>query len=262
MHFELPNAGHLYAQARYESGDPTPEGAPILFLHGWATTGRIWRPVFERWQGKQQLVALDLRGAGYSFKPTGAEAYDLDVFTDDIATVIAALGGTVQLVGHSMGGLIAQKVACTRPESVIRLILVSPVPAGGVPLPEGDVAYLKSLVGTRAGMETVLSSMMASPLAPDILAGFVDDSATVSPTQYTATFDMWRRADFAAELSKITAPTTVICGAAEQPLNPELLQATVASLIPGAQLQTLAGVGHYPHYEGPDALTLALEAAL
>lgn len=255
MEFTLTGGERLFAETRGE-------GAPVLFLHGWATTGRIWRPVFERWRGGGTLVALDLRGAGYSAKPAGVEAYSVDHFADDVLQVARQLGARVALVGHSMGGMIAQRVASLAPERVAQLVLVSPTPAGGVPLPDADVAYFKSLAGTRSGMETVFGSMMAKRPDAATFERLVDDAASVLPTQYVAALDAWRGADFAAELGRITAPTTVLCGCEEQPLNPELLQAVVTGLVRGARQQVLDGVGHYPHYEAPDAFTAALEAAL
>ncbi len=234
------------------------EGAVVTVLvHGWATTSGIWSSVLERWPaGAGRVIALDLRGVGWSSKP--ADGYTLQAWADDIADVLGQLPEPVVLVGHSMGGTICQLVATRHPERIRRLVLVSPVPAGGVPLSEADVAWFRSLAGRRAGMETVLRSMMAAPPAESVVQQLIAEAATVLPAAYVQGLDAWRTANFADRLADIQAPTAVLGGALEQPLTPEVLQAAVADLIPGATFTAMPGVGHYPQLESPERFTDAL----
>ncbi len=251
MDFELDGGGHLHGH-RAGTGKIS-----TVLLHGWATTGRIWAPVLRRWPDTAGgVVALDLRGAGWSHKPD--QGFSTQDYARDVIAVLRQLSGPVTLVGHSMGGQIAQWIASQAPELVSKLVLVSPVPAGGVPFADADVAYFKSLAGRADGMRTVLSSMMV--VSPDdaTVAGLVADSATVTPSAYLQGFDGWRGADFADLLGGIKAPTVVLGGGAEQPLSPEVLKAAVVGLIPGALFVEIPDVGHYPQFEAPEVFAETL----
>jgi pimeloyl-ACP methyl ester carboxylesterase len=77
--------------------------------------------VAARVSSERQLVAVNLRGHGRSDWPG---TYSIQVFADDISTALASLGdGPVDLVGHSLGGLVACKVAVAHPDLVRRLVL-------------------------------------------------------------------------------------------------------------------------------------------
>lgn len=241
------------------TGSPV-EGAPtVLLLHGWATTSAVWAPTLARWTGSESVHALDFRGTGYSDKPdTG---YTIARFAADVVDVIDALGARVTLVGHSMGGLVAQRVALDHPDKLDRVVLVSPVPAGGVPLPPEDRAFFRSLAGRAEGMRTVLGSMMAGGTCPDFDALHAA-SASVHPACYLESLDAWSGASFADELSGISRPVHVVSGGAETVLSPELVRAQVVDAIPGATFEVLEGVGHYPQWEAPDRFVQVLRAAV
>lgn len=101
------------------------QGAPVIFLHGIGRTGQTWRHVFDELRSLPcRLVAFDLLGFGASPKP-GWVRYDID---DHAAAVIASIerlksGRPAVLVGHSMGCLVAVRVARRRPDLVHHLVL-------------------------------------------------------------------------------------------------------------------------------------------
>jgi len=99
-------------------------GAPVVLLHGVGSFGGVWKGVAERLSGKYRVVAFDLLGFGVSPKPDWPE-YSVD---DHARAAIAAiqrlrLRQPVVLVGHSMGCLVALRVARLRPRLVRHLIL-------------------------------------------------------------------------------------------------------------------------------------------
>ncbi|MFT5686089.1 MAG: non-heme chloroperoxidase [Myxococcota bacterium] len=246
--YTLESGYHLHFQSAGEGAVRT------VLVHGWGTTSNIWSSVLSRWPlGAGRVIALDLRGVGWSSKP--ADGYTLQGWADDLTGVLAQLPEPPILVGHSMGGTICQLLATQHPALIRRLVLVSPVPAGGVPLSDADVAYFRSLAGHRAGMASVLRSMMAAPPAESVVEQLISDSASVLPAAFIQGLDAWRAADFADRLADIQAPTAVLGGALEQPLTPDILQAAVVALIPGATFTLLPGVGHYPQLESPDHFT-------
>lgn len=233
-----------------------------VVLHGWAVSGASFRPLIDRWPASAgRLLVPDLRGTGWSAKPR--EGYTLERYARDVLALVDALSlPPFALVGHSMGGLIAQRVALDRPSALRKLVLVSPVPASGVPIGEADVAMYRSLGGHRAGLEQVIGSMMARRPSPEAFERVMADAASVVPEAFLGAFDAYRTASFADELASLRTPTLVMGGELEQPLSPEVLRAAVVGPIAGATLTVLPGVAHYPHVEDPDAFAKLLAEAV
>lgn len=255
MRVELGSGIQLHV---HSAGD----GAPTtLLIHGWAVSGRVWRPILDRWPAAAgKVLAPDLRGTGWSSKPR--EGYGIDDYAGDIVQLIDTLGlRDIALVGHSMGGTIAQRVALARGSALRRLVLVSPVPASGVPFGDEQLAFFRGLGGHRAGAEQTLGMMMARPCDPDLFDRTVECMATVVPEAFYGGFDAWRTADFAAEIGAISTPTVVMGGEVEQPLSPEVLQAAVVAPIPGARFVVIPGTSHYPQLECADEFMALLQAA-
>ncbi|KOG89115.1 hydrolase, partial [Streptomyces varsoviensis] len=102
-------------------------GPTLVFLHYWGGSARTWDPVVDRLPGRGVLT-LDFRGWGRSRDLPGP--YTLRRLADDTLAVLAAAGVTDHvLVGHSMGGKVAQLVAGARPDGLRGIVLVGPGPA-------------------------------------------------------------------------------------------------------------------------------------
>lgn len=253
MRVALAGDHHLHVSARGQ-------GAPdVLLLHGWVVSGEVWRPVLDRWPdtGAGRLIAVDLRGTGWSGKPpTG---YTCDDHARDVCALIDALElRDLVLVGHSMGGQIAQRVALERPASLARLVLVCPVPASGAPMPDAQIAALHALGGHEQGVRQVISMLMVRDVDPAALDRLVLAASATSRAAYHEAFDAWRTADFGARLAGVTTPTTVIAAERDAALPPDVVRATTADRIPGAAYLELPECGHYPQLEAPDLLTRVL----
>ncbi|EDM75782.1 hydrolase, alpha/beta fold family protein [Plesiocystis pacifica SIR-1] len=238
------------------------EGKPTLLVHGWGVPGTVWDPVLARWtEAAGRVLAPDLRGTGWSAKPR--EGYTLE---DDVRDVVALIDelelSDLALVGHSKGGAIAQAVALERPKALRKLVLVSPVPASGVALDEPTIAYFESMCGHREGASTLIGAMLAMTPEPALLEALVASMASVCIESLLGGFAAWRNANFGDRIGAIETPTTVLSGAAEQVLSPELMRTMVVEKIPGATLELIPGAGHYPQIECPDPFTAMLLAAI
>ena len=130
----------------------TGDGEPALvFLHYWGGSSRTWRIVIDRLGDKSRCIALDQRGWGASIA-TDAR-YDLSVMADDVEAVARQLGlGRYVLVGHSMGGKVAQIVAARRPKELVGLVLIAPAPPTPMPVPETVRA---GMLQSYAGLDAV-----------------------------------------------------------------------------------------------------------
>ncbi|MEA5449416.1 alpha/beta hydrolase [Leptolyngbya sp. CCNP1308] len=106
-------------------------GPLMLFLHGFPEFWYSWRHQLDAFSDRYTCVALDLRGYNDSDKPTGINAYRLEVLVEDVRGAIAALGyDQAVLVGHDWGGAIAWAFAYAHPELLQSLIVMnSPHPA-------------------------------------------------------------------------------------------------------------------------------------
>jgi pimeloyl-ACP methyl ester carboxylesterase len=124
-------------------------GAPVLAIHGITSSSRSWPFVADALDNP--VFAPDLRGRGRSNHlpgPVGMARH-----AEDCAAVVEAAGGTpVVVVGHSMGGFVAEVLAARRPELVAGLVLVD----GGLPFPPVDEAAV------LAGLQPIKQRLLAS----------------------------------------------------------------------------------------------------
>ena len=229
-----------------------------VFLHGWGLNSGTWDETFKKWPASSgKAIAFDLRGTGKSEKP--ATGHSLAEHAKDIIHTIRSLGlKEVSLVGHSMGGAIAQLVAVEAPELIKKLVLVNPVPASGVPLPPEAVGFFQSAAGNPDVCRQIFTSSMALKVPAAVMDNLVEESKSVSKAAVLEGLDAWRNASFAERIGKISCPTTLLCGDADPYLPMAFLQQAVADQIPGTKVRWIKGAGHYPHVESPDAFVGAL----
>jgi pimeloyl-ACP methyl ester carboxylesterase len=108
------------------------EAAPVLVLHGGLDHARAWDETCAALATKRRLIALDLRGHGDSDWARDG-AYDPPLYIFDVLQVVRALdAGPVAIIGHSMGAMIAMRLAAAFPELVSRMVLIEGVIGEGM----------------------------------------------------------------------------------------------------------------------------------
>jgi len=126
----------------------------FVFVHGFLDDAAVWRPLIAALHvPTSQSRAVDL--AGMSGCPQEAGPYTLGRYANDVIDVIDGLSGPVVLVGHSIGTLIAELAAVERPDRVVALALLTPMPLAGAHLPEAAVAPFKSVGGSAAAQRAL-----------------------------------------------------------------------------------------------------------
>ena len=110
------------------------QGKPIVFLHGYVDSARAWVPLLPQLPRDRRLIVVDLRGSGISSKPDCCYsrfdlAYDVRLLLDVLQVREA------DIVGHSLGSIVAQTFAETWPERTHRLVLVSSTGGARAALP-------------------------------------------------------------------------------------------------------------------------------
>lgn len=232
----------------------------IVLVHGWSVSGAVYDNLIDELASSDyRLIIPDLRGTGESDKPNGG--YSLENYLKDIEAVVAdANAADYVVVGHSMGGAIAQKYAARHASELSALVLMSPVPASGFPLPE-DIYELFWASADDPQLQAFIFTISSVDLDPADLDHLVADAGTVLPKASRQSLDAWTEADFADMLDQITAPTLVLVS--DDPFMPQaFLQQTVADPIANAQLEYFSGAGHYLQVEDPEQTSAAISGFL
>ena len=234
---------------------------PLVFLHGVGGGHHAWEgqlPYF----GGLGYPSHSWDQPGYGKSPI-VEPYDLERVCAALALLIDKLSDEpVVLVGHSMGGFIAQEAYVRHPKLVKALALCFTSPAFG----GGSSEFAKKFIADRiasldegrtmAEIATRLIPTMGSnsKLAEQIMAGVPPDTYRKAVLLLT-TFDRRR------ELANIKVPTLVLSGSDDK-TAPASVMEKMASKIPGADYVCLPGCGHLGPMDRPDEFNAALLAFL
>lgn len=223
----------------------------LVFLHYWGGSSRTWRYVAAELAPDFHTLAVDHRGWGDSDAPRAG--YALADMAADAEGVIAALDlRRYVLVGHSMGGKVAQLMASRRPAGLAGLVLVAPSPPTPMALPAAAREMMIGAYDSRATVETAIDTVLsAKPLRPEVREQVIADSLKGAPPAKLA----WPRAtsqeDITEQVGAIDVPTLVIAGELDKVDTPDVLRAELLPRVPGAAMHVLPGTGHLSMLESP-----------
>lgn len=247
------------------------DGEPLLLIAGLGYDRWMWHQMVPYLAEHFQVISYDNRGAGGTDKPAGP--YTAQLLADDAAALLRTLGiSQAVIMGHSMGGFIAQAFALSYPEMVSKLILSATNFGGPNHIPVTQEA-LVILMDTKSDPLTRLRNGILVSTAPQFAvtqAEFIETWINYRATHpldvagYQAQLAiglglMSPEACFENKLPQITAPTLIMFGAVDKvvpPGNAELL----ARQIPHSQITLLPEVGHFYPFEAPDAAAAAVVA--
>ena len=254
-------AVHLSREVTHGAAD----GTPTVFIHGVGSSIECWDGVLEHFEPPGPVIRYDLRGHGESPKVPGP--YELDDFVDDYVGLLGELGfGRANIVGFSLGGLIAQAIAIRRPESVERVAIMGAV--------AGRTADERAAVLRR--LEAVEKSGPAGIAAQGSDRWFTDDFAASHPdvvsrqmqrlastdrAGYEAAYRVLATNDLVGELHRIGAPTLVMTGEGDVGSPPHMSQ-LMALRIPNAEVVIIEGTKHGMLEECPERVARELSRFL
>ena len=231
----------------------------IVYLHYWGGSSRTWQPVIAAMPEGCRHVALDLRGWGDSDKPDGDVA--LADLACDVAGVVDALGlERYVLVGHSMGGKVAQLLAGGRPRGLCGLALVAPAPPLPLQLTDEQRGAMRMAYRDEHTVAATLdAALTAHPLPAPLRRQVIEDSLRGSLAARDAWLDEGVRADIAQAARNIDVPVLVLSGEHDRVDPPAALRAHLLPVIPQARLQIVPGCGHLLPLEAPQAVAGAID---
>ena len=244
---------------------------PVLLLHGIGGGRQAWGDA-----GSATGAALAAAGhltlavdfPGYGRSPT-IEPFDLAGLARSVITLIDQLdAGPVVLVGHSMGGMVAQELAALAPDRLAGLVLASTSPAFGKPGGDWQQAFLQDRfapLDAGLGMAGLAAQLVPAMVAPGtalpLLAAAQALMAAVPEATYRSAVTALLSFDRRAHLPAIAVPTLVTTGEHDRTAPPEVSR-RMAERIPGASCSTVPGAGHLLNLEQPQAFNAALLAHL
>jgi uncharacterized protein (TIGR02246 family) len=223
----------------------------LVFLHYWGGSSRTWEAVVNELSSQYRTIATDHRGWGDSDAPE--HGYSIADLADDAAEVIEALNlKRYVLVGHSMGGKVAQLLASRRPQGLAGVVLVAPSPPSPMALADEQRAAMAASYESRESVSWVLDNVLtANPLSPAYREQVIADSLRGAPQARAAWPNAAMLEDITREVHAIDVPVMVIAGERDQVDRVETLQRELLPRIAGARLHVLPGVGHLSPLEAP-----------
>src|ERR1044071_4662933 len=240
-------------------------GEPVVLLHGFPTSGHLWGEVVPLLPAGHRIVVVDLLGYGRSDPPEGRDI-SLRAHADRIIELFDMLGiNRACVVGHDLGGGVAQSMAIRHPHRVSHLCLVDSV--GFDAWPAREVKLARAMVPLTRHLPP---GMILSVVRGDLLRGYADhERGARSVEQYLRPFatpegrdalmrhlmalDARESMAYSSRLKEITAPTAIVWGKGD-PFLPHTLGKRLQGAIEGATLSVIADACHFTPEEAPEAI--------
>jgi 3-oxoadipate enol-lactonase len=233
--------------------DSGPVGAPaVLFANSLGTDLRLWDAVLPHLSEGLRYVRYDTPGHGLSETPPGR--WTITDLAQDAAGLVDTLAlGPVVFVGLSIGGMIGQHLAVTRPDLVRALVLSNTAARMGDP---GMWAARMAMIqadGLGALEGAILDRWFGPAFRRRPEAALWGAMLTRTPLDgYLACCAAIAAADLTAQTARLRLPALAIAGECDGVSPPDLVEAT-ARLIPGTPCHVIPGTGHLPCVEAPMA---------
>ena len=286
----LANDGEQLRMAYMDVAPTQPNGRVVILLHGRNFPSSYWAPVIKTLTGAgYRVVVPDQIGFGKSSKPSGELHFDA-LARNTIALLDALQIPKADIVAHSMGGMLAVRIARAYPSRVGHLVLTAPIGLEDFrlyvpPVPTEKIMENEDKL-TADGYRKQLETNYALKLPPEEIAPFIDSRFNIKGSAeyprwlraFVASYQMIYREPVVHEIPLLSQPTLFVMGAddhnapgrpnAPEALRPKMghnaeLAQSLAALMPNAHAEVIANTGHLVFLEARekyDALLLGFLA--
>ena len=247
-------------------------GEPVVFLHGFPASSHLWHGVVREMPEGHRLVVVDLLGFGRSDRPDLA-SLTAPAHADRVRLLMDDLGiGAACIVGHGMGGAVAQALALDAATRVTRLCLANSTAFHE--WPRGAARFARFLAAFPPVGRAIGAPLLAGLVHGSLLKGFADEEAgRHALDNFLRAYTMRLGVDalvsqlrmmndptvpaLGARLATITQPTSIIWGA-DDPWLPLSVGERLRDTIPGATLEVIAGARHFSPDDAPAHVAAAI----
>ncbi|HEV8052464.1 MAG TPA: alpha/beta hydrolase [Parachlamydiaceae bacterium] len=236
----------------------------VLVMHHWMGDSRSYDSMLPYLNTNDYTyLFVDLRGYGHSKDMRGI--YSVEEASADAIKLINSLEwNQFHLIGHSMSGMIVQKIAVDNPSRVKSVIAITPVPACGSPGPKEMMDFFESaaLNNDGAAMECV-NTLTSNRYTNAFAKKMVEDNRQWSTSEARIGYmKMFFYTDFSEKVKGLPTPILVLIGEHDFDGSEAFMRKTFMEWYPNARLECCKASGHYPMLETPIALVATIEKFL
>ncbi len=251
----------------------TGEGAPVVLLHGFPDTGRLWRhQVGALADAGYRVVVPDQRGYGASDKPEGVDAYNLLSLVADVGTVLADAGvERAHVVGHDWGAAVAWVLASVAPQMVDHLVVLSVGHPAEFRAKDSFEQHEKSWYMLLFQFEGVAERWLSDDgwanfrawsryPEPDAVIAQLESDGSLTPglNWYRANVPAESYLSQGIELPDVQAPTMGVWSSGDFALSEGQMTRSAAHVTGGFRYERIEGAGHWMQLEAPDEVNRLL----
>ena len=220
--------------------------SPIVLIHGNLASKRWWDPIKTELSKQYSLYMIDLRGCGQSEAPN--DGYTIEQYSKDVISFLVELQiPQVTIIGHSMGGAVAMKVASIIPNQIQSLILLNSAPVSGFQMTEDKLRLVETYAMDRNLLKMSLGATMPTAADQPIFEVLFEDAWKASKTAIwnSRSLSSFNLTDWARKFDK---PVLVLYGKKDHLISLEAME-EMKNLFSHCLLEIHQEVGHSPQIE-------------
>jgi esterase len=248
-------SGDMLAQIHHPASHPI-TAPPLIIVHGLFGSARNWGVIARRLADTRDVIAVDMRNHGFSPR---APAHTYPDLAADLAEVIGAIGGPVDMLGHSMGGKAAMHLALTQGHLLRRLIIADIAPVAYDHDQTRHIAAMQAIDLHDITSRSIADARLAPHITDPALRAFFLQSLDLKTNPATWKLNLPALADQMPHIigwpetqGQFAGPTLFLTGANSHYVLPEY-RPKIQTLFPKVRFAKLADAGHWLHAEKPRA---------
>lgn len=224
----------------------------VLALHGWFGDEHTFEPLNRALDTDRfTYVSMAYRGYGASKQLKGEFTIE-EIAQDSIALADQLGWQQFSLLGHSMGGKVAQRILVAAPDRIRKMVAIAPVPAGEIPFDEAAWQLFKGAAANEGNRYGIINYSTGGRLSPAWIKQMTQHSlSTARADAFAGYLTAWAKTDFSSSVQGNRVPLKIIIGRHDASITQDVIEATFVKLYPNCEVKIIEDAGHYPIDETP-----------